>query len=460
MVDLIDKTPPQALEAEMAVLGAMLIEREAQAKVLDLLDESCFYKPAHQAIFRVIAHLFAEGAAVDVVTVGEQLKNQQLLAEIGGSSTLTDLANVLPTAANVDYYARIVKDKALLRRLIQTSTRIVASAYSQQDEVVQILDEAERQIFSIAQSHADKGFVAVSDLIHDVIETVEKLYQRKTHVTGVPTGFTELDAMTSGFQPSNLVIIAGRPSMGKTSFALNIAEHVAIHEKRPVALFSLEMSREELMLRLLCSQARVDSHKVRRGYLEKRYWNILTAAASQIAQSPIFIDDSSSLSVIEMRARARRLAAELAAKGTPLALICVDYLQLMRGIGRVENRQQEISEISRNLKALARDLRVPVIALSQLSRRPEEKGREGRPQLADLRESGAIEQDADLVAFIYREEIYKPNDLDLAGKARILIAKQRNGPTGEFELTFLREYTRFENRASAGVPEPVAGGAG
>ncbi len=440
----------------MAVLGAMLIEREAQAKVLDLLDEHSFYKPAHQHIFRTIAHLFSEGAAVDVVTVGEHLKNQKLLTEIGGSSYLTDLANVLPTAANVDYYARIVKDKAVLRRLIEVSTQIVTSAFNQEGDVSDLLDAAEREIFNIAQAKAEKGFVSVSELVHDVIETVEKLYQRKAHVTGVPTGFSEIDTMTAGFQPSNLIIIAGRPSMGKTSLALNIAEHVAIHEKKPVAIFSLEMSREELMLRLLCSQSRVDSHKVRRGYLEKRYWNTLTSAASQIAQAPIYIDDSSALSVLEMRARARRLAAELSAKGTPLALIMVDYLQLMRGMGRVESRQQEISEISRNLKALARDLRVPVMALSQLSRRPEEKGREGRPQLSDLRESGAIEQDADLVAFIFREEVYKPQELDHQGKAKIIIAKQRNGPTGEIELAFLREFTKFENLAPTGIPEPVA----
>ena len=440
----------------MAVLGAMLIEREAQAKVLDVLDENCFYKPAHQIIFHAVAQLFSEGSAVDVVTVGESLKNQKLLTEIGGPSYLMELAQVLPTAANVDHYARIVKDKAVLRQLIQVSTKIVTAAFSQEGDVADLLDEAEHQIFSIAQSKAEKGFVSVSDLVHDVIETVEKLYQRKTHVTGVPTGFTELDTMTAGFHPSTLIIIAGRPSMGKTSLAMNIAEHVAIHEKKPVAIFSLEMSREELMLRMLCSQARVDSHKVRRGYLEKKYWNTLTAAASQIAQAPIYIDDSSALSVLEMRARARRLAAELAAKGTPLALIMLDYLQLMRGMGRIESRQQEISEISRNLKALARDLRVPVMALSQLSRRPEEKGREGRPQLSDLRESGAIEQDADLVAFIFREEVYKPQELDNQGKAKIIVAKQRNGPTGEIDLAFLREYTKFENLASAGIPEPVA----
>jgi replicative DNA helicase len=455
MVDLIDKTPPQALDAEMAVLGAMLIEREAQAKALDMLDESAFYKPAHQQIFRIMAHLFSEGAAIDVVTVGEQLKNQRALGDIGGSSYLTDLTNILPTAANIEHYARVVKEKSILRQLIGVATRIVSAAYSQQEEVAALLDDAEHSIFSIAQSKAEKGFVPVSDLVHNVIETVESLYQRKAHVTGLATGFTELDTMTAGLQPANLVIIAGRPSMGKTSFAMNIAEHAAIVNKKPVAIFSLEMSREELMMRMLCSQARVDMHKVRRGYLEKKYWNTLTAAASQIAQSPIYIDDSSGLSVLEMRARSRRLAAELAAKGTPLALILVDYMQLMRGMGKSESRQQEISEISRNLKGLARDLKVPVMALSQLSRKPEEKGREGRPQLSDLRESGAIEQDADLVAFIYREEVYRPQEIDLHGKAKIMIMKQRNGPTGDVDLAFIREYTKFENLAPAGIPEPV-----
>ncbi len=458
-MDLIEKTPPQALEAEMAVLGAMLIEREAQAKVLDLLDENDFYKPAHKIIFRVMTKLFSEGGAIDVVTVSEELKNSQTLSDVGGASYLTGLTAILPTAANVDHYARLVKEKSTLRQLISVSTKIVTAAYEQKDEVGTLLDQAEHNIFSIAQSKVDKGFIVAGDLIHDVIETVEKLYQRKSHITGVSTGFTDLDTMTAGFQPSTLVIIAGRPSMGKTSFALNIAEHAAITDKKPVAVFSLEMSREEIMFRTLCSQARVDAHKVRRGYLEKRYWNTLTAAASLVADAPLYIDDSSSLSIVEMRARARRLAAELSAKGTPLSMIVVDYLQLMRGVGRVENRQQEISEISRNLKSLARELRVPVVALSQLSRRPEEKGREGRPQLSDLRESGAIEQDADIVAFIYREEVYKPQDLEVQGKAKILIAKQRNGPTGEIELAFIREYTKFENLApnsASGIPEPVA----
>jgi replicative DNA helicase len=455
MVDLIEKVAPHAIEAEMAVLGAMLIEREAQVKALDVLNENCFYKTAHQQVFRVMTELFTKGSVIDVITVAEELKQQRLLTDIGGASYLTNLSQLLPTAASVDHYAKLVKEKATLRQLITAATRIVTSCYEQRDDVSALLDQAEQSIFSIAQSKVERGFVPVSELVHDVIETVEKLYQRKTHITGVATGFTELDTMTSGFQPATLIILAARPSMGKTSLALNIAEHVAITDKKPVAIFSLEMSREELMFRFLCSQARVDSHKVRRGYLEKKYWNTLTAAASLISEAPIYIDDSSSLSVLEMRARARRLAAELAAKGTPLSMILVDYLQLMRGLGKQENRQQEISEISRSLKSLARDLRVPVIALSQLSRRPEEKGREGRPQLSDLRESGALEQDADLVAFIFREEMYKPQDLDVQGKAKITIAKQRNGPTGEFELAFIKEYTKFENLTTM-VSEPVA----
>ena len=332
--------------------------------------------------------------------------------DIGGSSYLTDLTNVLPTAANVEHYARIIKDKAVLRQLFQVSTKIVTAAFSQAGDVADLLDQAEHDIFSIAQSKAEKGFVSVSDLVHDVIETVEKLYQRKTHVTGVSTGFTEIDAMTSGFQPSNLIIIAGRPSMGKTSLAMNIAEHVALHEKKPVAVFSLEMSREELMLRMLCSQARVDSHKVRRGYLEKKYWNTLTAAASQIAQSPIYIDDSSGLSVLEMRARARRLAAELSAKGTPLALIMV-WTICSAHARHGKNREPpavKFPKSHRSLKALARkDLRVPIMALSQLSRREEGKGRSGRCQLSwTCANPAQIEQNADLCRTLFSAKIVLP----------------------------------------------------
>lgn len=445
MVDLLEKVPPQALEAEMAVLGAMLIEKEAVAKTLELLDVQSFYREAHRSIFAAIQRLFTEGKAVDVVTVAEALKRERVLTDIGGASYLTHLTSVLPTAANVEHYARLVRAKATLRDLITSATQIVTDCFAEHEDVERLLDRAEQTIFAIAQRKVEQGFVPVSSLVHDVIETVEQLYQRKEHVTGVATGFTDFDVMTAGLQPSNLIIVAGRPAMGKSSWCLNLAAHVGIHSRQPVGLFSLEMSRQEVMLRLLCAEARVDSHKVRRGFLEKKFWNTLTAAASRIAEAPLFIDDTSALTVLEMRARARRLAAELKGQNQSLALIIVDYLQLMRGLGQTENRQQEIAEISRSLKALARDLGIPVIALSQLSRRPEEKGREGRPQLADLRESGALEQDADVVVFIYREEVYKPNDPELAGRAKVIVAKQRNGPTGEFELTFLKHLTRFEN---------------
>lgn len=447
MTPLMEKIPPQALEAEMAVLGSMLIEKEAIAHGMDILKEKSFYKEAHRKIFAAISNLYVQDKAVDMVTITEELKRQRIFSDIGGVAYLTDLINMVTTAANVEYYAHIVRQKAILRDLIYTATQIVNECYAEKQDVEKILDQAESSIFNIAQDKVARGFQPVDDMIHNVIETVESFYQRKEHVTGIATGFHEFDALTSGFQPSNLVIIAGRPSAGKTSIVMNIVEHVSVQNKIPVGMFSLEMSKQELVLRMLCSQARVNSHEVRRGYLSKRYWTALTNAASRISEAPLYIDDSSTLSVLEMRARARRLATELGVQGKKLGMIVVDYLQLMRGAGRLESRQQEISEISRSLKSLARDLQIPVIAISQLSRRPEEKGRDGRPQLSDLRESGALEQDADLVAFIYREELYKQNDPDLQGKARIIIAKQRNGPVGEIDLIFLKEHTRFENPA-------------
>lgn len=447
MTPLMEKIPPQALEAEMAVLGSMLIEKEAIAHGMDILKEKSFYKEAHRKIFAAISNLYVQDKAVDMVTITEELKRQRIFSDIGGVVYLTDLINMVTTAANVEYYAHIVRQKAILRDLIYTATQIVNECYAEKQDVEKILDQAESSIFNIAQDKVARGFQPVDDMIHNVIETVESFYQRKEHVTGIATGFHEFDALTSGFQPSNLVIIAGRPSAGKTSIVMNIVEHVSVQNKIPVGMFSLEMSKQELVLRMLCSQARVNSHEVRRGYLSKRYWTALTNAASRISEAPLYIDDSSTLSVLEMRARARRLATELGVQGKKLGMIVVDYLQLMRGAGRLESRQQEISEISRSLKSLARDLQIPVIAISQLSRRPEEKGRDGRPQLSDLRESGALEQDADLVAFIYREELYKQNDPDLQGKARIIIAKQRNGPVGEIDLIFLKEHTRFENPA-------------
>lgn len=444
MVELLEKVPPQAGEAEMAVLGAMLIEKEAIAKAIEIIEEKSFYREAHRWIYRVIIGLYSEDKAVDPLTVAEELRKQHLLSEVGGMAYLTQLIETVSTAAHVEYYARIVREKTILRELINAATQIVSDSYSQEDDVELILDKAESRIFAVVQRRVEKGFIPVSQLLTTVMETVETFFKNKEHVTGVPTGFKDFDLLTAGLQPANMVIIAGRPSMGKTAFSLNIAAHVGVEHKLPVAIFSLEMSRQELLLRILCSEARVSTHKLRGGFLPRESWTPLTTTASRLSESPIFLDDTPSLSVLEIRARARRLAAELHTQGKNLSLIIVDYLQLLRGHSRADNRQQEISEISRALKGLSRDLNVPLLALSQLSRRPEEKGREGRPQLSDLRESGALEQDADVVVFIYRESMYKPDDPDLQNKAKLIIAKQRNGPTGEVDLLFFRDFTRFE----------------
>lgn len=446
--DLVQKVPPQSDEAERAVLGAMLIDKEAVSQASEILQGKHFYKNTHRGIYEVMIKLYLESRAIDFITVSDALKGENVLDGVGGPAYLTELINSVSTAANIEYYAKIVSEKAVLRELINISTNIVNDCYEEKEEIEKILDKAESSIFSIAKFKIKIGFVPISELIHDAIDTVESLYNKKEHITGLETGFTEFDSWTSGLQPSNLIIIAGRPSMGKTSLCLNIATHAAINNKQSVAVFSLEMSRTELMNRLLCSEARVNSHDVRRGYLSKKYWTALTNAASHLSEASLFIDDSSTLSVLEMRTRARRLAAELAVEGKKLSLIMIDYLQLMEGSSnKFESRQQQVSEISRALKGLARELEVPVIALSQLSRKPEEKGREGKPQLSDLRESGSLEQDADLVAFIYREEVYKKDNPDLYNKAKLIIAKQRNGPIGEINLTFLKEYTRFENPA-------------
>ncbi|MGA2090796.1 MAG: replicative DNA helicase [Endomicrobiales bacterium] len=441
----IDRVPPQALEAEIAILGSMLIEKEAITKVIDIVTENDFYKDVHRHLFVAMRDLYMENHAVDIITVGEKLKKHRLFEEAGATGFLTSAINSVSTAANVEYYAAIVRDKSILRQLITTGTQIVTSAFNEKIPADEIMDQSQSLLFGLAQKGATKGFTPLSDLIHPTLERLEKLHSDKRDVPGLRTGFADFDKITAGLQPSELIIIAARPSMGKTAFALNIAEHVAMIEKKPVALFSLEMSKESLMLRLLCSAARVNSHSTRQGYISTHNWSTLTTVASRLAESPIYIDDSSSLSVLELRARARRLASDLEARGQQLALVMIDYIQIMRGSSRVESRQQEISEISRSLKGLARDLKVPVVALSQLSRKPEEKGREGKPQLSDLRESGAIEQDADVVAFIYREGYYKRDDPDKEKSATLIVGKQRNGPTGEINLIFEKDYTRFED---------------
>jgi replicative DNA helicase len=446
-----ERLPPQSLEAEMAVLGSMLLDNEALSKAVEVIgDEQNFYLPAHRKIYRAAVNLYERNQPVDLVTLAEELRRQKILDEVGGPVYLTKLTDSVATSANIDYYARIVVEKAVLRRLINTATEIVSLSYQASENPEEILDRSEQMIFSIKEQRLRRSLVPLKTFIHDSFETVEKLYREKRHITGIETGFTDLDVMTSGLQKGDLIIVGARPSVGKTAFALNIAQYVAIHNQVPVAVFSLEMSKEQLVLRLLCSEARVPGHKVRSGYLSQEEWPALVSAASVLHSAPMFIDDTSAMSPLEIRAKARRLRAEV-----DLGLVVVDYLQLMRGSSsRSENRQQEISEISRSLKALAKELNVPVIALSQLSRLSEQRGQDSRPILSDLRESGAIEQDADVVLFLHRDkspyktkEEWTPEVAMESEVADLIIAKQRNGPIGTKKLTFLRSYTRFENHS-------------
>ncbi len=449
-----DQIPPQAIDAEMAVLGAMMLDRDAIAKALEILDESCFYLSQHAKIFSCIISIYDRNEAVDLITLTEELRKRGELEALGGAVYLENLLSSVATSANIEHHAKIVLEKSTLRKLIDASTQIIRDAYDGQMEVSELIDRAERKIFSISDSKLRQGFVAMQDIVKDSFETVEQLYQQKRYVTGLETGFKDLDTKTSGLQRGEFIVVAGRPSMGKTAFALNIAAHVAIRHKIPVAIFSLEMTKEQLMLRMLCSEARVKSESVRRGYVSKQDWGRLTTAAGILHDAPIFIDDSPDLSVLEMRAKTRRLKSEV-----DLGLVIVDYMQLVRGHGKAENRQQEISHISRSLKALAKELNIPVVALSQLSRAVEQRERkEKRPILSDLRESGAIEQDADVVLFIYRSAFYKHKDemepdmidqeqLEEKRHAEVIIGKQRNGPTGKVELLFFQEYTRFEDKS-------------
>jgi replicative DNA helicase len=432
-----DRLIPQNIEAEQFVLGSILLENDALFKTLEILDADGFYRESHRKIFSAMIDLFEQNDPVDLITLTERLKKNNQLEEVGGASYLATLLNLVPTAANVRHHARIVREKAVLRRLINVATEIVSQSYQDTQDVEELLDLAEQRIFEIAEHRVTESFTNINQVLKESFKTIEQLFERKELVTGIPTGFEDLDRMTSGLQPSDLIIIAGRPSMGKTAFALNIAQKAAIKQKHPVAIFSLEMSRQQLALRLLCSEASVDSARLRSGYLDKTDWPKLTRAAGTLSEAPIFIDDTPGISVLDIRAKARRLQKE---RG--LDLIILDYLQLMRGRSGVDSRQQEIAEITRSLKSLAKELNVPLVALSQLSRAVEQRPK-GRPQLSDLRESGAIEQDADVVAFIYRPELY--GDEDTAGQAEIIIGKQRNGPVGTVKLTFLKQYTRFED---------------
>lgn len=440
--NLIERIPPQNLEAESAVLGSMLIEETAISSASDILKEDDFYNDANRKIFSVISNLYAQNKAVDLIIINEELTKQGLLEDIGGPAYLTSLAAEVPTAANIEHYAKIVKEKSIQRKLINAATKIVAEGYQEtQDDIEMLLDRAEKSIFDITSRKIEPTFTLLKEIIKDSIETIDKLYQRKAHITGIPTGFEKFDSMTAGLQASDFIIIAGRPSMGKSSLALGIVENAAVKEGIPVAIFSLEMSKEQLVQRLLCSHARVDLHKVRTGYLSQADWPSLTNAAGRLSEAPIFIDDTAGVSVLQLRAKARRLKSQ-----HDIKLILVDYLQLMQGPSKADNRQQEISDISRSLKALARELNLPVIAVSQLSRAVEAR-QDRRPQLSDLRESGAIEQDADLVVLLLREEYYYPDTKEYEGKAEVIIAKQRNGPVGKLFLTFIKEYARFESFA-------------
>ena len=434
----IQKLPPQNVDAEMAVLGAMLIDEKAIPEVMEFIDSDSFYRQEHKIIFSSIISLFDNRKKVDILTVSEDLSRKKLLDKAGGSSYLATLSDFVPTAANVVHYARIVKEKSILRSLISSATQIVESVYREEEEVSAILDRAERLIFEISDKRIEGGYVHIKDIIKDGIALIESLYHNKTHITGVPTGFADLDVKTAGFQKGDLIIIAGRPSMGKSAVATSIAEYAAVEGKIPVGFFSLEMSKEQLMQRFLCSQAKVDAHKLRTGFLSPSEWPVLTAAAGKLSESPIFIDDTPALNIFELRAKARRLKAH-----HNIQLVIVDYLQMIRSVRRGESRQQEISEISRALKALAKEINVPVIAVSQLSRAVEARG-DHRPQLSDLRESGAIEQDADVVILLLREEYYNPTP-ENKGIAEVIIAKQRNGPVGSVFLGFIKEYMKFVN---------------
>jgi replicative DNA helicase len=436
------RIPPHSLEAERAVLGAILLERESLPRALEILSSDDFYKEGHRKIYQAMQALFERSEPADLLTLSEELRRQGTLEEIGGAASLAGIVEEAATAAHLFSYTKIVREKALLRRLIRVATEIITQGYEARDEVETLLDEAEARIFQLSEHRMQGTAIPVRAILKDTFEHIERLYDRKEHVTGLATGFEKLDLMTTGLQNSDFIIIAGRPSMGKTAFALNIVKHAGVVLRRHVLVMSLEMSKEQLVQRLLCAEARVNSQSVRTGYLDQRDWTRLTNAAGKLHDAPIYIDDSPALSVLEVRAKARRMKAEHG-----LDLVVIDYLQLMRG-RNAENRQQEISEISRSLKALAKELNVPVIALSQLSRAVEARqSKDYRPQLSDLRESGALEQDADVIMFIYRPERYGLQTEE-GNVAEVIIGKQRNGPTDTVKLVFLPEYTSFENAAS------------
>ncbi len=434
-----DRTPPQNIEAEQAVLGAMFLEQEAVTVAFEVLSAEDFYRAAHQKVFEAILTLFDKGKPIDLVTVTAELVDQNVLDEVGGVSYLAELANSVPTAANVEYYAHIVEEKSILRRLIRTATTIATDGYASEDEVEDLLNEAERKILEVSQKKNTKGFQNIRDVLVATYDKIELLHNRQGDITGIPTGFSELDRMTAGFQKNDLIIVAARPSVGKTAFALNIAQNVATKTDESVAIFSLEMGAEQLVMRMLCAEGNINAQRLRTGDLNAEDWGKLTMAMGSLSNAGIHIDDTPGIRVSEIRAKCRRLKQE-----SGLSMILIDYLQLIQGSGkRGENRQQEVSDISRSLKALARELEVPVIALSQLSRGVESR-QDKRPMMSDIRESGSIEQDADIVAFLYRDDYYD-KETEKKDIIEIIIAKQRNGPVGTVELAFVKEYNKFVN---------------
>ena len=443
------KLPPHSVEAEQSVLGGLLLENSAWDKVADMITESDFYRHDHRLIYRHVSKLIEHNRPADVITVAESLESSAELQNIGGLAYLGGLAQNTPSAANIRRYAEIVRERAVMRKLVEVGTNISESAYNPMGRnATELLDSAEAKVFEIAEagSRGKQGLMEMQPLLTQVVERIDELFRRDnpSDVTGIPTGFTDLDKMTSGLQPGDLVIVAGRPSMGKTAFSVNIAESVALEAGLPVAIFSMEMAGTQLVMRMMGSVGRLDQHKVRTGRLQDDDWHNLTYAVGKLNDAPIHIDETPALTAMEVRARARRLHRQYG----KLGLIVIDYLQLMSGSGNGENRATEISEISRSLKALAKELNVPVIALSQLNRSLEQRPNK-RPVMSDLRESGAIEQDADVILFIYRDEVYNPDTQD-KGTAEIIIGKQRNGPIGTLRLTFLGEYTKFENYAHGG----------
>ncbi|WP_347274548.1 replicative DNA helicase [Candidatus Kuenenia sp.] len=441
---VLERTLPQSLDAEMSVIGAMLLDNEVINVVVPILNKQSFYKTAHQSIYQAIIDLYDKGQAIDLVLLREELKKRSLLENVGGAEYLVELEEAVPTIGNVEYYANIVRENALKRNLIEVAANIQKQAFEGAVDTGFLLDSSERAIFEITQKKFNASSIKLNEILKETFSRIENLHDRESRLTGLSTGFFDFDDLTCGLQPSELIIIAARPSMGKTSFVMNIIEHIGVVEKKPAAIFSMEMSAQQLAQNMLCSHSKIDAHKLRKGFLEDddRLWSALSNGLGSLSEAPIFIEDTPGLTILEVRAKARRLKAQY-----DIQLIAVDYLQLMEA-PRGENRQQEISIISRGLKSLARELAIPVIAVSQLNRSVE--SREGhRPRMSDLRESGSIEQDADVIALLHREDYFNPEKKD--GTAELIIAKQRNGPTGTIKLTFLSHCMRFENFSSLGI---------